>query len=126
MLPFFVLAGASSVMTFVAQQQGKAVSDLVHLPMTSRVENALVSCARYLGKLFWPVDLAIMYPYPGRWRWALVVFAGFLMIGLSWAVWSLAVRRRYVLVGWLWFLGDRKSTRLNSSHQIISYAVFCL
>src|SRR5438552_14030887 len=23
-------------------------------------------------------------------------------------------------------LGDRKSTRLNSSHQIISYAVFCL
>src|SRR5207244_13094878 len=27
-----------------------------------------------------------------------------------------------------WMLGsqDRKSTRLNSSHQIISYAVFCL
>src|SRR5258708_29915927 len=24
------------------------------------------------------------------------------------------------------FTGDRKSTRLNSSHQIISYAVFCL
>src|SRR5258708_23061878 len=24
------------------------------------------------------------------------------------------------------FAGDRKSTRLNSSHQIISYAVFCL
>src|SRR5258708_27011920 len=24
------------------------------------------------------------------------------------------------------FFGDRKSTRLNSSHQIISYAVFCL
>src|SRR5258708_9724361 len=25
-----------------------------------------------------------------------------------------------------WSAGDRKSTRLNSSHQIISYAVFCL
>src|SRR5258708_13745310 len=24
------------------------------------------------------------------------------------------------------FMADRKSTRLNSSHQIISYAVFCL
>src|SRR5947208_8835387 len=24
------------------------------------------------------------------------------------------------------YAGDRKSTRLNSSHQIISYAVFCL
>src|SRR5258708_28865932 len=30
--------------------------------------------------------------------------------------------------GWRlsWSLSDRKSTRLNSSHQIISYAVFCL
>src|SRR5258708_31321531 len=27
---------------------------------------------------------------------------------------------------WPDFNGDRKSTRLNSSHQIISYAVFCL
>src|SRR5947208_6096596 len=26
----------------------------------------------------------------------------------------------------LWKETDRKSTRLNSSHQIISYAVFCL
>src|SRR5258708_9348159 len=26
----------------------------------------------------------------------------------------------------LWCWKDRKSTRLNSSHQIISYAVFCL
>src|SRR2546426_6808069 len=26
----------------------------------------------------------------------------------------------------LLFLGDRKSTRLNSSHLVISYAVFCL
>src|SRR3712207_7920675 len=25
-----------------------------------------------------------------------------------------------------WFYGDRKSTRLNSSHANISYAVFCL
>src|SRR5437870_10194705 len=25
-----------------------------------------------------------------------------------------------------WLLGDRKSTRLNSSHVAISYAVFCL
>src|SRR5258708_29912033 len=27
---------------------------------------------------------------------------------------------------WDWDQRDRKSTRLNSSHQIISYAVFCL
>src|SRR5574341_1745935 len=27
---------------------------------------------------------------------------------------------------WVDLSGDRKSTRLNSSHQLISYAVFCL
>src|SRR5207244_13566212 len=37
---------------------------------------------------------------------------------------SAAVRRRSCLrAAWI---RDRKSTRLNSSHQIISYAVFCL
>src|SRR5438552_10016431 len=29
-------------------------------------------------------------------------------------------------LGASWDAADRKSTRLNSSHQIISYAVFCL
>src|SRR5258708_27699592 len=29
-------------------------------------------------------------------------------------------------IDWSYEHGDRKSTRLNSSHQIISYAVFCL
>src|SRR3712207_8928619 len=31
-----------------------------------------------------------------------------------------------VQLGWLPSTGDRKSTRLNSSHANISYAVFCL
>src|SRR5258708_15309120 len=31
-----------------------------------------------------------------------------------------------IALGYKQYFGDRKSTRLNSSHQIISYAVFCL
>src|SRR5258708_18701224 len=34
--------------------------------------------------------------------------------------------RGFILNGRVGNRGDRKSTRLNSSHQIISYAVFCL
>src|SRR5258708_32090968 len=39
---------------------------------------------------------------------------------------------KHEATGWVYeqmqaaYLKDRKSTRLNSSHQIISYAVFCL
>src|SRR5256885_13153169 len=32
----------------------------------------------------------------------------------------------YMVQGRLKIVGDRKSTRLNSSHLVISYAVFCL
>src|SRR5437762_5782346 len=38
------------------------------------------------------------------------------------ALWSLPARRSQDCVDWI----DRKSTRLNSSHRCISYAVFCL
>src|SRR5690554_7670606 len=41
-----------------------------------------------------------------------------------------ARRRHFLIVAWTAadavFAGDRKSTRLNSSHVRISYAVFCL
>src|SRR5688500_2410696 len=32
----------------------------------------------------------------------------------------------WFLVVYVWYVGDRKSTRLNSSHLVISYRVFCL
>src|SRR5258708_27675779 len=41
-------------------------------------------------------------------------------------VWIGYLQWRYEDEGVLHPLLDRKSTRLNSSHQIISYAVFCL
>src|SRR2546426_1402692 len=34
--------------------------------------------------------------------------------------------QRAFFCGWVLRNGDRKSTRLNSSHLVISYAVFCL
>ena len=44
--------------------------------------------------------------------------AGLIAVLAYLALWPVAVQP----VAW----EDRKSTRLNSSHQIISYAVFCL
>src|SRR5258708_25358897 len=40
--------------------------------------------------------------------------------------WPAEVRKLTNKRGVDWPVLDRKSTRLNSSHQIISYAVFCL
>ncbi len=104
-LPWLALAALSCVVTYWAQQQ-VAVVPFQRLPLGPRVANALVSCVAYLGQLFFPTGLAVLYPHPQDalplWK---IVGAGLLLAGISLAV--LACRRKcpYLLVGWLWFLG---------------------
>jgi hypothetical protein len=75
------------------------------LPLSARGGNALISYCRYLGKLFWPTDLAVFYPHPGVLAGGEVLLAGGLIVGLS--VLLFVQRRRYpfLLMGWLWFCG---------------------
>jgi Flp pilus assembly protein TadD len=101
-LPFLGLAFASSVMT--VQAQSLVVRPLAKLPMDIRVANALVSYARYLGKTFWPVRLAVFYPYEKWSPWA-VMGAAAILLGITCAVLWRARREPYLVVGWLWFLG---------------------
>jgi tetratricopeptide (TPR) repeat protein len=102
--PFFVLAIASSVVTFVAQRRGGAVSPLTGLPLSARLCNAFVSYARYLAKIFWPVRLSVLYPHPGHWPvWKIagaVVLLGAITV---WVVWR-GRAQPYLAVGWFWFV----------------------
>ncbi len=54
-IPFVFLAGVSSVITVIVQQQSGAVRDIVKFPFDIRVINALVSYVQYIVKMFWPV-----------------------------------------------------------------------
>jgi tetratricopeptide (TPR) repeat protein len=103
--PFFVLAALGSIATFLVQQGAGAMKGAQSLPLGMRIANALISYDRYLGKLFWPTDLAIYYPHPGHWPLATVVLAGGLIVGLSGLAWVQRRRHPYLLVGWLLFLG---------------------
>src|SRR2546430_9931734 len=58
-----------------------------------------------------------VYQHVLAWREALE------SVGIELSVWR--IHRRIGMSGGL-FVKDRKSTRLNSSHSQISYAVFCL
>jgi tetratricopeptide (TPR) repeat protein len=104
-IPFLALALAASVMTIEVQTQSGAVRTFVEFPLGARIENALVSYCRYLGKIFWPEDLAIFYPHPGYWPWEQVLLAGAFLCGVSALLF--VQRRRYpcLLFGWLWFVG---------------------
>lgn len=102
-LPFFALALASSVVTYHVQKDGGAVSVALSLPL--RLENALVAFASYLGKFFWPVDLAVLYPHPGEWPGRVVLASGVIVLALTVLAVTLRRRRPWFTVGWLWFLG---------------------
>ncbi|HTY89442.1 MAG TPA: tetratricopeptide repeat protein [Candidatus Acidoferrum sp.] len=106
-IPFFFLSALGCIITFLVQRSGGMMQELAGLPLSFdlRLENALVAYARYLGKLFWPVNLCALYPHPGHWPPADVLLAGLLVLALSALALGLRRHRPYWLTGWFWFLG---------------------
>jgi tetratricopeptide (TPR) repeat protein len=101
-VPLLLLSAGSAVITLAAQRAGSTLRDA---PAWVRFGNAAVAYVRYLGKAFWPVHLAMPYPHPGRLLpvWEIVVSTAVLLL-----VTGLVLRwreRRYLVVGWFWFLG---------------------
>jgi tetratricopeptide (TPR) repeat protein len=103
--PFFILVAASSVVTFLAQKKGGAMSFQQMLTLPQRSANAVVSYARYLHKTIWPDGLAIFYPHPLSWPAWQVTGATVLLLAVTAAAVARRRRRPYLLVGWFWFLG---------------------
>src|ERR1051326_2205979 len=101
--PFFALTGVSCVVTYLAQHQ--AVATVAGLSMGKRLANAFVSYVRYVGKTFWPVDLAVFYPHPGQWPYWQVIGSVLVLGIITLLVFRVRRERPYLLVGWLWFLG---------------------
>ena len=102
-LPFLVFSAIASYLTYVAQ--GEAVRTTRDLALSHRIENTFVSYGRYIGKSFWPVDLAVFYPHPVGWP-AAVVGGALLLVTVLTLVALLTVRTRpYLFTGWFWFLG---------------------
>ncbi|MGH9498214.1 MAG: tetratricopeptide repeat protein [Terriglobales bacterium] len=104
-LPLFLMAMASAVVTMQAQKAGGAIHSPIIYPFHLRLENAIVSYARYIGKAFWPTQLSPLYPHPLDLLrfWQVIASALFLL-----AVTALVVRNhphRYLVTGWFWFLG---------------------
>ena len=104
-LPLFVFSAASAVITMLAQQAGGAVRSTAQFSLGVRMENAIYAYSQYLWKMLWPARLAPMYPHPGGslpdWQ---VAVAALVLISITVVVYRFRARR-YLPVGWLWFLG---------------------
>jgi tetratricopeptide (TPR) repeat protein len=104
-LPFFMLTAASCVVTYYAQQNGGAVMPFDIMPLGLRISNAVISYIAYMGKMFWPVRLAVIYPYPDAYAVWKVAAAVALLLGIFILVIMQIRRRPYLAVGWFWYFG---------------------
>ena len=104
-IPLFGLSAASAVVTFVAQRTTGSVNSLDQSSLLVNAGNALISYVKYLGLTFWPVRLAVFYPFQRSAVTPVAVFGSILLLaamtGLT--VWQ-RERRPYLLFGWLWYL----------------------
>jgi tetratricopeptide (TPR) repeat protein len=91
-------------MTLMVQASSGAVESLTTVPVALRLENAVVSYIGYLAATFWPSGLTVFYPYPATLPAWQPITAACAILGISAAVFALR-QRRYLAVGWLWYLG---------------------
>lgn len=102
-IPLLGVAAASSLVTLAVQLGGGAIATVDALPLSVRIDNAIVSCVAYLQKMIIPAGLVIFYPHvplSGRH----VAGAGLILVAISAiAAWR-APRQPWLLVGWLWYL----------------------
>ncbi|MGB8783267.1 MAG: tetratricopeptide repeat protein [Terriglobales bacterium] len=107
-LPWFALSAISAIIT--TRTGGAAFSyivatDVKPFPLWIRLATAAIGYVKYLGKAFWPVDLALLYPHPG---FATSIPAALLSAATIIAVTVVVVifrQQRFLFVGWFWFLG---------------------
>jgi tetratricopeptide (TPR) repeat protein len=102
-LPFLAFSIASSAVTLLVARE-QAMTSLGTVPIFLRTENAALAYLAYIGKMFSPTELAVIYPYnlhPSPVH-ALVSLAGLMIASV--AVISTRRSKPYLFTGWFWFL----------------------
>jgi tetratricopeptide (TPR) repeat protein len=102
-IPLFVMAAAGGAVTVYVHSREHALT--ATMPFSWRFKNAIFSYLAYLGKAIWPVGLAPYYPHPeNTLPWAIVALAGLALAAITLVVWRFR-ERKYLVMGWLWYLG---------------------
>jgi len=102
-VPFLALAAASCAVTIFAQQP--ALQSLESTTLPERLGNAALAYVAYLGQMFWPARLAVLYPLPAGGVSLLTTLLSLtLLAGVSTWIFARQRRQPFLLTGWLWYL----------------------
>lgn len=104
-VPFLIFSIISSVITFMDKSKLGVFTTVENLSLSRKIGNAIVSYVIYIDKMIWPSRLAVFYPHPGNsLSMTKVVLSGALLLLISFLIY-IARKRKYLTVGWLWYLG---------------------
>ena len=104
-IPFFILSAFSVYLSILSAKQHGIIASTDLTPITLRIANALVSYLVYIGKLIWPQNLAVFYPYPRQIPMALSAGSGLALLSISFLMICAFRKKPYLGVGWLWYIG---------------------
>jgi len=99
-LPFFIL---SLILIFITFHTPGSNVSYKFLPLQDRLANAPVAFVTYLIKTFWPLNLAVFYPFPKHIPIGQVMGASLLIVFISVAVIVLFKKAPQLFAGWLWY-----------------------
>ena len=99
------LALVSVYLAYLCQKSMGSVVSLETHPPGARLANAAQSYVLYLRNMIWPLGLAPLYPLPKSFHPLFVTGAVILLAAITASVLYFGRMKRYLLVGWLWYLG---------------------
>ena len=104
-IPFMILSLVSLINLSISVNSRMGFTNLEIIPFSQRILYAFATWVKYLGKLFWPLNLAVIYPFPSRIVWWQLAGSGLLLVSVTILALRLLYHSPYFFVGWFWFLG---------------------
>jgi hypothetical protein len=104
-IPFILMSAAASLVTLRAQESAKALIHGDGQSVLLSAGNAFLSYVNYIRNMFWPVDLALFYPFePSEVSALKVAGAIVLLVVLTGLIVTHGKKRPYLTFGWFWYL----------------------
>ncbi len=105
-IPFIVLIIPVIFATLWAQGKDKMLIPLDRIPFMDCLGNAIVAYVVYLGKIFWPMNMAVFYPFDYSLSLWKIFISGIILILITLGVLYYAKKLPFLFVGWFWYLGS--------------------
>ena len=107
-IPLFLVMAFAVVISWLAKSEYLDSRGMIPFSLQAKLMNGIETYATYLVNTFWPTDLSFYYVHPalsGGFHPARTIGSALLLLSVTGAAVYWARQYRFLLVGWLWYLG---------------------